>query len=81
MRRPDLRVTHPGEAVSVEMAEAIERVMRECIAARPTTVFIAWECSDAGNKVIECRSVPDSIPLRRGMIIGLYEDLYPQAVE
>ncbi len=80
MTKPSLRIATADGTTSVDMAEAIEAIMRECIAAQPITVMLMWEVADSRSADVHCRSVPDSLMLRRGMIYAIYDHLYPEAI-
>jgi len=73
-----LRIATTEEAGSVEMPEAIEAMIKECIAAQPVAVLIAWETSDKEEFGVSIRSVPDSHSLRRGMADLISQIMYPE---
>lgn len=67
-----LRVIAPGDGgtqAETSMSEAIELLMKECIAASPSVAFLAWE---AGGKLI-VRALPDSVMVQKGFVLTLYE--------
>lgn len=66
-----LRVVNASDVpLSLSKQEAIESVMRECMAADPTTVIVAWE---VGGE-LHSRVVPASPSVFTGMIYLLYRD-------
>ena len=81
--KPPLRVAAAEPLSSIEMAEAIEALGKECAAAQPVAVLIVWEISSKreGETTIVCRSVPDSAVLRRGMVDVLFDQHHPEPVE
>jgi hypothetical protein len=82
MTRVPLRIATSDPLVSIEMAEAIEARMRECIAACPTAVLIAWEIPGKTDTEVVCLTIPNSLVLRRGMIDLLFDQQHPEpAVE
>lgn len=81
MSKPALRPVDPSTLTSVEMAEAIEALMRECIAAQPVAVMVAWELPSSKNRpgvTVSYRSVPESAVLRLGMVDFLYDLHHPE---
>ncbi len=78
MTRPPLRIATADGPSSQDMAEAIEAMMRECIAAQPVAVMVIWEISTATSADVHCRSVPDSQMLRRGMVDAVFDHLHPE---
>lgn len=76
--KPPLRIASKGEATSVEMSEAIEAMMRECIAAQPAAVLVAWETGTKDEFSVSIRSVPDSHAFRRGISDLISIILYPE---
>jgi hypothetical protein len=61
----------PGE---ISMAEAIDGLARECAAAAPACVLIAWETADGK---IEIRTLPQARAVRAGMTECIYEVVFP----
>jgi hypothetical protein len=76
-----LRVVRPnddGSTSLVELPEALDALVRECLAARPTVVLLTWEA--AGGEVT-VRSLPDAVTVRRGLIDAVFEHVHPEYLE
>ena len=71
-----LRVVKAGDettpATEMSMAEAIEAIMRECIAAEPVCVMLAWE----HGKEMSVRALPDSTMVRKGFAETIYDFMF-----
>lgn len=54
------------------MADALEAVVKECLADSPAAVLITWE----SNGKMTTRTLPDSVMVQKGFIYTLYEVLF-----
>lgn len=69
-----LRVIKPGDAPDtpteeVSMPEAVEAMLRMCIADNPDVVFLAWETK---GKIVS-HSAPQSLILKNGFVNVMYD--------
>lgn len=78
MTKPALRIAVADYPQSLEMSEAIMALAREIIAQAPTGVMVIWEIPGRENEVnIFCRSLPDSVAMRHGMVGILFDQYNP----
>jgi hypothetical protein len=61
------------------MAEAIMALAREIIAQQPSVVMMVWEIppDKGGWSSIFCKSLPDSIAVRHGLVDKLFDEFNP----
>ena len=74
MSKPPLRVVTPDAAPAMDMAAAIEALMRKVIAAQPVAVMVAWEDKDGAHLA----SLPASAALIRGMVDWAFDQIHPE---
>lgn len=85
MTRPAVRVVAASDPPSsIEMREAIESEVNQMLAKSPVAVVIIYEMaptaegsSTEAEATFICRSVPNSVSLRRGMISLVFDQYFP----
>lgn len=67
-----LRVANGNPNAPFSISDAVEAIMRRCMASDPKAVLVAWEDADGDLTV---HVVPGSAAMLLGMIMRLHKDL------
>ena len=70
-----LRVVTPGvdsAPQELSMAEALEGLVKECLADEPAALLLAWESKGK----INCRCLPASVMVQKGFVYTMHEIVF-----
>lgn len=68
-----LKVVDPANPeADLTMAEALEGLVRECLASSPSTIMMVW----THGTQMTTKSIPESPVLKKGFVNELWEQLY-----